>query len=357
MSSNIKRIRVYRYEKSGKIAAIYADRRFEGYTVLELSPDMRSIVQVRQPKYIKQNTFNPTKYQVEFLKTEIGQKDELIASTYQLIRVLSPEDTNLERWISTESLDDLPVSPEEELTTEERAWAGERPGNLGYGLALTLVTVGLIAFAIKVVEGNTQYFFSFVALVAVIFLIKHRWKLPKRPAPQKLEELRAYKKSMKLEAQRNYVSVKTKFGKALEEYTNWEVLTPRQFETAVALKLEQDGFKVQTTKYSNDGGVDIEGADPNGHSTIMQAKQYKRPVGISVVREMIGVRSSRSDNPRTIIYSLVGFTRGAKQLAKLEGIELRAVRSDLLARISQCAVKGAFSQWVRFPPGNSRSSR
>ena len=28
-----------------------------------------------------------------------------------------------------------------------------------------------------------------------------------------------------------------------------------------------------------------------------------------------------------------------------------------LARISQCAVKGALSQWVRFPPGNCRSSR
>ena len=28
-----------------------------------------------------------------------------------------------------------------------------------------------------------------------------------------------------------------------------------------------------------------------------------------------------------------------------------------LARISQCAVEGAFSQWVRFPPGNYRSSR
>ena len=29
----------------------------------------------------------------------------------------------------------------------------------------------------------------------------------------------------------------------------------------------------------------------------------------------------------------------------------------LLARKSQCAVKGAFSQWVRLPPGNCRSSR
>jgi hypothetical protein len=28
-----------------------------------------------------------------------------------------------------------------------------------------------------------------------------------------------------------------------------------------------------------------------------------------------------------------------------------------LTRIMQCAVKGAVSQWVRFPPGNYRSSR
>ena len=330
MPSNIKRTRVYRYEKSGKLAAIYADRGFEGYTVLELSPDMRSIIQVRNPKYVKQDAFNATKYQIEFSTTETGREGKSITFTYRIIRALSPEDTNLERWISTESLDDLPVSPEEELTAEERAWAGERPGNLGFGLALTSVTVGSIAFAIGAVKDNTQYFFSFVALVAVIFLIKHRWKLPKRPTAQKIKELRSYKELRKLGAQKSYASAKTEFEKALEEYTNWEVLTPRQFESAVSLKLERDGFKVQVTNYSNDGGVDVEGADPKGHSTIIQAKQYKNPVGVSVVREMIGVRSSRSDNPRTIIYSLVGFTRGAEQLAELEGIELRSVRSDLL---------------------------
>ena len=177
------------------------------------------------------------------------------------------------------------------MTAEERAWAGERPGNLGYGLALTSVIVGSLAVTIGAVERNAQYVFSFVALVAFILLIKHRWKLPKRPTPQKIKELRSYKESMKLGAQKSYASTKTKFGKALEEYTNWEVLTPRQFESAVSLKLERDGFKVQVTNYSNDGGVDIEGADPDGHSTIIQAKQHKKPVGVSVVREMIGVRS------------------------------------------------------------------
>ena len=216
LSSDIRRTRVYRYEKSGKLAAIYADRRFEGYTVLELSPDMRSIVQVRKPKYVKQDAFDATKYQVEFSETEVGREGKSITFTYRLIRALSPEDTNLERWISTESLDDLPVSPEEELTAEERTWAGERPGNLEWGLALTSITLGSIAFAIWGDKGNTQYFFSFVALVAVIFLIKYRWKLPKRPTPQKIEELRSYKESMKLGAQKSYASTKTKFGKALE---------------------------------------------------------------------------------------------------------------------------------------------
>ena len=329
MSSNVKRARVYRYEKSGKLAAIYADRRFEGYTVLELSPDMRFIIQVRNPKYVKQAAFNATQYQVEISQTDVGREGKSITYTCRLIRVLSPEDTDLERWISTDSLDDLPVSPEEELTAEERAWAGERPGNLRFGLALASVTVGCLAVTIGAVERNAQYVFSFLALVAFIFLIKHRWKLSKRPTPQKIEELRSYKESMKLGAQKSYASAKTEFGKALEEYTNWEVLTPRQFESAVSLKLELDGFKVLVTNYSNDGGVDIEGADPDGHSTIIQAKQHKKPVGVSVVREMIGVRSIRSDNPRTIIFSLVGFTRGAKQLAKREGIELRAVWSDL----------------------------
>ena len=31
--------------------------------------------------------------------------------------------------------------------------------------------------------------------------------------------------------------------------------------------------------------------------------------------------------------------------------------SKKLARMLQCAVKGVFSQWVKFPPGTYRSSR
>ena len=76
--------------------------------------------------------------------------------------------------------------------------------------------------------------------------------------------------------------------------------------------------------------VDIEATDTKGQPVIVQAKQYRKNVGVAVVREMIGVRQSRSDDPRTIIYALVGFTGGAKALAEMESVELRAVRNELL---------------------------
>jgi HJR/Mrr/RecB family endonuclease len=45
---------------------------------------------------------------------------------------------------------------------------------------------------------------------------------------------------------------------------------------------------------------------------------------------MIGVRESRIDKPKVMIYSLSGFTRGAKDLAEKNGVELRDVRSEWL---------------------------
>ena len=47
---------------------------------------------------------------------------------------------------------------------------------------------------------------------------------------------------------------------------------------------------------------------------------------------------------------VAGIDTSSEMLAK-------AAEMPGLAATSQCAVKGAFSQWVRFPPGNSRSSR
>ena len=91
-------------------------------------------------------------------------------------------------------------------------------------------------------------------------------------------------------------------------------------------------MKVDTTKTTGDGGIDLEGIDEDKKPVLIQAKKYSKPVGVSVVREMIGVRQNNQNNPRTIIYSLEGFTKGAYDLASDQNIELKSIRDDLISK-------------------------
>ena len=119
---------------------------------------------------------------------------------------------------------------------------------------------------------------------------------------------------------------------ALEKYSTWTRLSPIAFENALQRKLNNLGMKVDTTKTSGDGGIDLEGVDENNNPVLIQAKKYSKPVGVAVVREMIGVRENYQDNPRTIIYSLEGFTKGAYDLANSNGIQLKSIREDLIKK-------------------------
>ncbi len=154
--------------------------------------------------------------------------------------------------------------------------------------------------------------------------------LSKRPLPNKLDEFKAHKESMRQQTNDRFLAATAAFEKALDDFATWEMLSPREFEVAIYIRLKREGFNVTTTQFSSDAGVHVEAIDSEGFPVIVQAKQYKKNVGVAVVRGMIGVRESRPDRPRTIIYSLVGFTRGAQRLAETSGIELRNVRTELL---------------------------
>ena len=95
------------------------------------------------------------------------------------------------------------------------------------------------------------------------------------------------------------------------------------------LFLKKEDYDLKTTKTTGDGGVDLYGFDPYGQRIIVQAKRYSSKVGVSVVREMIGVRKTHTDNPITMVFSLYGFTNGAIELAEKEDIILRNIRDEL----------------------------
>ncbi len=254
--------------------------------------------------------------------------------SYRLIRVITEADIDLRRWEKTTKLSELPVSPEPELTPEERLWCGEREGNIGAGVALSIFTVAMGILAAKMVsrsDFDNGWIFVLAFLGAGFALLRYRWRPPLKMEAPRLAAVIEHKEKIRAEAIQRKKTARTEFEKALNSYSNWEKLTPEEFEHALSLRLRNDGcLDTRVTRHSKDGGIDIKANDPNGRPIIVQAKKYGGNVGVNVVREMIGVRAIRRDNAHIIIYSLVGFTKGAIELAAQEGVELRDIRNEML---------------------------
>lgn len=322
--AGVLRIQISQYKKSGRLVAIVPRKLHGAYHVLTLSAHMTAITDLQSRKYIKNDLLQITQYQIE-LRERVTER----GVSYQIIRVLTAKDTSLDRWKTTESLAELPVSSEPELTIEERAWAGERDGNIAGGVALVLVTSVAVYFT-----ATSQGFGSIVALLIGAItgwhLARYEWKRRTVPDPTKIEMLSNHKEALRNRFQSKLVSARSQLEISLEDFRTWAELHPREFELALSMRLEKAGYKLRTTRYSQDGGVDIEATSSAGVPTIVQAKKYGGKVGVSVVREMIGIRATRAERPHTIIYSLNGFSRGAKALAAQSEIELRDIKSELL---------------------------
>ena len=95
----------------------------------------------------------------------------------------------------------------------------------------------------------------------------------------------------------------------------------RNYEKAVARYLKHHGFYgVKVTKGSGDYGVDVL-ARKIGHKYAVQCKYYSRPVGVSAVQQVVaGMAYHECD--RGLVVTNTTFTRQAKELAELNGIDL-----------------------------------
>ena len=248
-SANIRRVAVQRHDKSGKLAAIFQHGGYVGYTVLELSPALDSIKRVRNPHFFRSDALSPTDYQVEIEERQVGEAGASAEFDYRLVRVLAPEDTDLQRWMSTESLDALPVSPAEAITPEEKAWAGERKGNEGGGIALGLTALGAVWLSIDgYVNGSGYLLSALVAAVAAYFFAKYPWKASQQPLPDKLDQLQAHKRQLRQQAIERSATARTAFERALDDFAAWESLSPQGFEAAISIKLEQEGFRISQAR-------------------------------------------------------------------------------------------------------------
>lgn len=94
-------------------------------------------------------------------------------------------------------------------------------------------------------------------------------------------------------------------------------LSPRQFEELTAELLYRQGYTVELTPASGDGGVDIYAAKKDGVGTFMylvECKKYspKNKVGVSVVRSLHGVVQHKRANAGLVV-TTSSFTKGAKE--------------------------------------------
>ncbi len=98
------------------------------------------------------------------------------------------------------------------------------------------------------------------------------------------------------------------------------------FEEDLADLMELNGYKVNKTARSNDGGVDIIAtkADEVGHeiSYIIQCKKLSTPVGRAEIDKILGVQKRFPGSIAVVASASSGFTRGAREMAETFGVRL-----------------------------------
>lgn len=97
-------------------------------------------------------------------------------------------------------------------------------------------------------------------------------------------------------------------------------LSSREFEELVAELFRQQGFDVELTPETRDGGCDIIATNSiNGISfmILIECKKYAKDyrVGVSLVRSLLGVQSDRKAN-KAVLVTTSSFTKPARQFAE-----------------------------------------
>ena len=118
-----------------------------------------------------------------------------------------------------------------------------------------------------------------------------------------------------------------------------------ELEERCAAVLQSRGWDVQRTPRSRDGGIDLIASriDEVGltQTLYVQCKDYARPVGVEIVRELLGVLPP-DGSVRALIVAAAGLTVDAAKLAERRNVTVwdevnpPAVREQLLKGAAEC---------------------
>ena len=109
--------------------------------------------------------------------------------------------------------------------------------------------------------------------------------------------------------------------KKMKHLNFWYNISPRSFEIYLGKFYSLQGYEVEITPPSRDGGVDII-LNKYGITTYVQCKKYTGNVGVKPVRELYGVMCSNNVNNGIVANSKGGFSKDAYLFAQKNNIKL-----------------------------------
>ena len=106
-----------------------------------------------------------------------------------------------------------------------------------------------------------------------------------------------------------------------------DIMDGKTFEKYLEALFRKLGYKVERTRYVGDYGADLV-VWKNGIKTVIQAKRYKKNVGVKAIQEAVAAKGYYSCAKAMVVTNSV-YTKQAAELARANGVELWD-RNDLV---------------------------
>lgn len=130
-------------------------------------------------------------------------------------------------------------------------------------------------------------------------------------------------------------------------FADVNAISGRTFERLVSDIFANQGFRVELTKTSRDGGYDVMLLDGTLGPLIVEVKRWQKPVGVTIVRQLRGVQL-REGARRAMLVTSGGFTGPARREAnamwpQLEGYGLELMDADDVLRLLSAYTERTYS--------------
>jgi hypothetical protein len=303
---------VFKVGSAGKLVA----RVSNSHLFQELNSDLS--FSSRQAHGIKRTTAcTPTPYriEVELIYGADGFRYRPLRSWNEisLSKRFSPENKFLEGQIN--------VSPSSLLNEFERHYVGEKDGTAKaksvFGWYAALAIASLLFFQLSFYPAIVWFSVGSLIVTFVTYYLNTT-----APDPAKLESLLEAKERIR-NSRINLLQ------EELRDLDSWSRMTGIEFEKAVKFIFEQRGYEANLTAKSYDKGVDII-LKRDMETIIVQCKAYNKPVGVSAVRELAGVKGSWPPDTEALLVTVFGCTKEAMEFARRNRVELYSIAKDYL---------------------------